>query len=59
MSLQSWHRISLEVNGQLLKGAFDGKPIFEIVDATFMSGFAAIGSGWHWTRYDEFHLYNV
>lgn len=54
---QTWHTMSLEVNNMLLIGQIDGNPVFEIVDGTFSSGWAAIGSGWHYANFDHFGLH--
>jgi hypothetical protein len=54
------HTLTLTMKGKTISGAVDASPLFSIPsDATYSSGYAAVGSGFHAATFDNFNLLTV
>jgi hypothetical protein len=55
-SLYLWHSLALAFSGDRILGLFNGNELFETTDTQFLSGLAAVASGWHIALFDNFQL---
>jgi hypothetical protein len=56
VALNSWHNLRLAMQGTSLRCYVDGTPATNFVDATYSSGLAGVGCGWHGAQFDNFTL---
>ena len=61
--LKAWHNLSLSVIGDALRASVDGAPVFHSSSAgtgeVHPAGMASIRSGFHYSRFDEFSVFEV
>lgn len=50
------HRLALAMAGPVVAAAIDGAELASVVDATFATGNAAVGSGWHTAAFRNFSV---
>lgn len=51
-----WHNMKLQFRGDTISALVDGKEIASVRDATYAKGYAAIGSGWNFARFDNLKM---
>jgi galactosylceramidase len=56
VALNSWHNLRLAMQGTSLRCYVDGTLVTNFVDATYSSGLAGLGCGWHGAQFDNFTL---
>jgi len=51
-----WYTITVVASGTTISASINGVQITSVTDSSFAAGFAALGSGWNFAQYDNFHL---
>lgn len=56
----AWHELSVQVAGDRVTGWIDGAQVFAWTDAApILSGWVDLGSGFHWTQFDNLKVERV
>ncbi|HMR48667.1 MAG TPA: Ig-like domain-containing protein [Arachnia sp.] len=56
----AWHKLSLRATGATITGFIDNQQVVQWTDETpFLSGFADLASGFHFTQFDNFEVKSV
>ena len=53
---ERWYNLALRFRGDIITAFVDGNEIASVKDGTYSKGYAGIGSGWNFARFDNLKM---